>query len=622
MTGSDAGFFSIAGNSIFLFYILYFFVSGISLLYTSNFAEGLFEWLKIGLSLILLLSLTVYYQDSKDFGFNSAKAITCLSFIISIAGLLQFFILANGQVITHQDSYNITLTFAHKNLLAQILSLTIPFSIYCSFRCRNWLKIISTLSVFGSLCLVIICLSRAVWLALIIGTCSTIVLYFIVESGKLGLPLLKRRWRSLLLVIIVPLIALTISVSIYSEYGAVDTFKKQISSISDLHYGSAKDRIQLWGKSAQLIQESPILGSGLGSWEIEILKFGARGMKSEDGVIFYQRPHNDFVWIFCETGILGFGCVVLIFIVLLRYIIRILRVSDKSQTRLFYYLIFFGLCEYVVIACLSFPKERIEHAIFLSFLIAPIIIKRHQLSNARIPKTTFEKNGIILAFVFLLFAISIGFQRMFSEYHVKKALIAREKFDYKKIITEVDKAESLFYTLDPMSTPISWYSGSAHFRLGNVPEAFADFKRSYELHPYHVHCINNLATSHQLLGNQDEALRLYKEAIHLYPRVEDARINLSIIYLDQRKNSMAYQMIRGIQSDTKNSKVHAILNKILPAKVDSMLAAPDGGELEEPLTRIKNNKDWIIDIHFKSVKNNCPFERQIMRDARYLLENS
>ena len=616
---SKTGFFPIVRNRLFLFYILYFFVAGVSLCYTSNFADGLFEWLKIGLSFIFLVSLTLYYQDSEDFSFNSAKAITWLSFIISVAGLIQFFSLANEQVMTHQDSYSVSLTFAHKNLFAQILGLTIPFSVYCSLRSRSWMRIISILSVFSVLCLVVISLSRTVWIAILIGTCSTIILYLFNERKTLGLPLLMKSWTSLLLVIVIPFAAIIISTFIYSKYGTLDTFEKQLSSISNLSHGSAKNRIQLWEKSAQLIVENPLLGSGLGSWEIEILKLGAKGMKSEEGVIFYQRPHNDFIWLLCETGILGAGCFVLIFVVLFSYMLRTLRQSNQGHIKLLCYLMFFGLLEYVVISCLSFPKERMEHAIILSFLMAPIIIERHQLTNSQIYKVRYE-NGMIIVLVFLLFAVAIGFQRMSSEYHVKKALMARERIDYKNTIEEVDKAESIFYTLDPMSTPISWYRGSAHFRLGNIPAAFADFQKSYDLHPYHVHCINNLATSHQLLGNEDEALGLYSEAMRLYPGFEDSRVNLSIINLNRGEYSIAYEIIRGIQSDTQNQKVLAILNKILPARVDSMLNISGNEELVELMTRVGDDMDWIINVHFNSVTNNRSFESQLIIDARYLLK--
>jgi len=614
----NTGIFSIIKNGLFLFYLLYFLIAGISLCYTSNFAEGLFEWLKIGLSFIFLLSLTVYYQSSNDLEFNSSKAITLLALIISIAGLIQFFMLADQQAITHNTAYNISLTFAHKNLFAQIMGLTIPFSIYCSFRYRSWLRIICVLTVFSTLCLIIITLSRTVWLALIIGTCSTLVLYIIIESKTIRLILLKKYWKVILLIVIVPFIAVITSTLIYSKYDTIGTFKKQFSSISNIHHGSVKDRIQLWEKSSRLINKSPLFGSGLGSWEIEILQFGTKGMKSEDGVVFYQRPHNDFIWLLCETGILGFGCFALIFVAFFSYVIRILRSSNENHTKLFYYLLFFGLCEYLVFTCFSFPKERIEHAILVSFLIAPIIIKQHQMAHVPVAKTTKDKSGII--FVFLLLAISVGCHRILSEYHVKKALIARGKFDFQNTIAEVNMAESPFYSVDPMSTPISWYSGSAHFRMGNIPAAFADFKRSYDLHPYHVHCINNLATCYKLMGNHEEAIRLYKKAIHLHPTFEGASVNLSIVYLNQQDISLSYQIIRRIENNNKNPKVYAILDRILPTKIDSILKVVDDRELQEIIEGIRSAKDWTIDIHFKSVKNGCSFEHQLFLDAIYILE--
>ena len=79
--------------------------------------------------------------------------------------------------------------------------------------------------------------------------------------------------------------------------------------------GSTKDRLELWTRTIQLIKEKPLFGHGLSDWKIEMLKYGNKGLVSEDNNTFYQRPHNDFLWIMSETGIIGILLYVAVFII-------------------------------------------------------------------------------------------------------------------------------------------------------------------------------------------------------------------------------------------------------------------------------------------------------------------
>jgi len=92
---------------------------------------------------------------------------------------------------------------------------------------------------------------------------------------------------------------------IYSRFDTLSTFKKQYEKIFNLHYGSAFDRIELWKKTCHIIKEKPVFGGGMASWKINILKQGNKNLRSADLVTFYQRPHNDYLWIASETGIIG-----------------------------------------------------------------------------------------------------------------------------------------------------------------------------------------------------------------------------------------------------------------------------------------------------------------------------
>ena len=91
-----------------------------------------------------------------------------------------------------------------------------------------------------------------------------------------------------------------------------------------------------------------------------------------------------------------------------------------------------------------------------------------------------------------------------------------------------------------MSTPLPWYKGVANFSLGNIEGAFDDFKRAYEIHPNHIHVLNNLGTCYAVLGDYKRAAECYQKVLAISPGFDETLINLCAVYChigDSRKTS-------------------------------------------------------------------------------------
>ena len=86
--------------------------------------------------------------------------------------------------------------------------------------------------------------------------------------------------------------------------------------------------------------------------------------------------------------------------------------------------------------------------------------------------------------------------------------------------------------MENTSTPIKWYSGMAYFNL-KYELALKSFKDSYKINPYHVHVINNYATTLHVLGNTLEAKK-YQEVFKINHGFKDARINMSTILYNEK----------------------------------------------------------------------------------------
>ncbi|MCK5171195.1 MAG: O-antigen ligase family protein, partial [Bacteroidales bacterium] len=360
----------------FLLLIIYTIISGIGLFYTVNLTDGIFAFSKIVLLGILITLLFLNFNDPNLLINKLTKAFTVLGFFIIIIGMYQLIDLSISESINHNNLYKITATFGHKNIFAQILLLCFPFSVYMIFEQRVLWK---SAGIFNTLFIVIlltILMTRSVWIAGILAFIVTSVIgIFTIKPNYLNLKKLG--------LYIIPLIILIFATAIlYSKFDQSSAFRKQISKTYKFNYGSTKDRIILWEKSLELVKEKPLFGHGAGSWKINILKYGNQNLKSEDNLTFYQRPHNDFLWILCEQGIIALICYLSIFLISIYTAIRLLKSNIKKEVKIYVLLMIYALVSYLIFSFFSFPMDRIEFIVFLSYIFASLI----SLSNTLYPQ--------------------------------------------------------------------------------------------------------------------------------------------------------------------------------------------------------------------------------------------
>ena len=80
-----------------------------------------------------------------------------------------------------------------------------------------------------------------------------------------------------------------------------------IISIKKIGNASAwGERSSMYTASFKMIKEKPIFGVGLGNWKTLYPYYSTNNHVTDK----YQfkttiRPHNDFLWVLCETGIFG-----------------------------------------------------------------------------------------------------------------------------------------------------------------------------------------------------------------------------------------------------------------------------------------------------------------------------
>ena len=277
----------------------------------------------------------------------------------------------------------------------------------------------------------------------------------------------------------------------------------------------------------------------------------------------------------------------------------------------------YALVSYLIISFFSFPIDRIEFIVFLSFIFASLI----SLSNSLIinKKSVIQidtKYLTISISVILLLTILLGLNRLTSEIHLKKAYQARAKNEWNTLISEIDKTNKAIYKIDAFSTPLSWYRGLANFNLGNYTEACSDFNNAYKINPFHIHVLNNLATCKGMANEYDSALSLYKQALGIAPNFEDAIYNICGVYQKLNDIDNAISHMKKVNNPKNKARYNKIIFILTKQKLNALIKINQEEKIKTYIQSLSEDNKKIIEIFHESVKNNCSVEQQVLINAR------
>ena len=530
-------------------------------------AEAMFEALRSGLWVLSIWLLALVFQrDSQAFGLICRVSVL-LTLALTGVGLLQYYELA---FLDLPGSRPPQATMVNRNLLTSALCLLAPFALYTSLRRSAVWRTTAVVALAAATALIMLANSRAAWLALAVaGTTTVVVLAWGYGGLKLGRQQ-KQLYRRRLGWTVAAVIATAVFFGSPLPRGDQASVVERMSAATALHQASVGERLGLWERTLPLIRKHPLLGVGPGNWKIEYAAGGLEGLRAEDGQTLFQRPHNDFLWIASESGLIA----LLAYLGLLGYagyacVACLRRGTDKDQI-LTAAVMLFGIIAWAVIAVFSYPKERTVHLLLTSLMLASVW-------SAAAGAWSVEggtRRGALFgaAAVALLLAIAAGIvagERWRSERHTWRALEARRRGDWHSVIREMDRARSWAVKLDPTATPLAWYRGVGYFSTGRVDAALRDFETACAVNPYHLFSLNNRAACYERRGNHDEAQRYYLESLRLSPNSAEALLNLAAVYYNSGRYEDAARTIEQVPDTTTDPRRDTYRTRIERALRDS-----------------------------------------------------
>jgi len=553
--------YHITRHKVFIIMGIYVLVTVISITSAINISEAIFDTMRILLGINLLIIGSIIFTKYENSINIFRNAIVVCSFISCIIGLCQYYEIAFQSI---SGASTITSTLANKNIFTSLLCISFPFTLYGLQSSSKLWKIFNLLTAVLILFIIVISQTRASWVAFTVALILTSVIY-LVWSRKHRIHTVgneKRRLNYKPFLIVLMIIVIIAGAGILSQ----NSYQKTITrakSIFDPQQPSNKIRLTLWDNSITMFSENPLFGVGPGNWKINAAKFGPVGTARLAENRFYQRPHNDYLWILSESGIIALASYLLIILFVFVYAFRAIFTFNDKKKAMLTILLLFALTAYLVDAIFSFPRERIVLLSYSMLIMAAIISLYHRSS----PRKKRTRRGVIVSILSLTLLISItavyvGSEKLYSEIHTNKAMGWRASSRWENVIREIDIAQSRFYTMDPTTTPLSWYRGEANFMLTRYKQAFQDYSDAYRVNPNHMHVLNNLASSYEMQGAHDEAIKLYQKTLMIYPAFDDALINLAAVYYNTGHYQNALLTIERVSQKCDDSRLPLFRQKI------------------------------------------------------------
>ena len=519
-------------------YCAYAFFCCISAAWAINKAEAVFESGRVILGLFVFGYLS-HISGNDRMRANLVKMAVFICLVALIAGFYQ---LARTGSLKKEDVYLVTGISGHKNLFASFLVLNF-FFLWLGFRdfSGRW-KLLAGMIIALSVVMLIILRTRAV----IAGGVSVALCVIIFNVIRNRVKELKIRTvyilsaMSLLLVNIFFMVVLPSVVSKVATRPGADP-----GSYSTLV--PDPERVMLWHKTYQLVDKNMLTGTGAGNWQVQFPDATLTGLyRAEDLNYTFQRPHNDFLWILSETGLIGFNLYLLFIFLLLFHLLK-LHVAGHSDALPGAIVV----SAFLFVSFFDFPKERIEHIIFFNLVLGMLHFRIQSTQPLRGINIKMRPSLARLFFsIAALFITFTGMLRYRGEFHTRKMYDEKSKGNLNGVIRQGNSAQSFAYTLDPTSVPISWYTGNAQAILGNYSQAKNDFLKAYAFNPYNRNVLNDLASSCTLTGDTTSAIQYYLEAARISPRFDEPKLNLAALYIGQNKIFEAEAVLKTLYHDS------------------------------------------------------------------------
>jgi O-antigen ligase len=483
---------------------------GFSIFLIANNSESWMEYFRF----LFFVASFYFWRFHRHLESNALHVFIVLGAVYMISGFWDYMQFKNEKDL-FLGLYDIRARIGHKNLLAVYLNLSLCFTYIVWVKTHSKVIRHFLIGYIGfAVLLVLLVQSRVGLLGLLI-----ISLMIVLANSR---ALKTTRFKITMFV----LIGIFLFIIGISQKKQIVAFGERIFAVTEItnlrthNNQSVQERIDLWSASIRMIKDKHWMGCGLGQWKFFIAQYDIQNTRYKFGHIFFQQPHNDILWVFCEYGVIG-GLGFLAIWFLSFYKVGQNIKQDPSQH---IWLVF--LTTFFVSSCFDFLKERPIFLFLLAFSLS-IIFSKNSINNViKKPKLMI----LILIVMVLFFA-----KRIVLESYLAIITVKRTNQEWCDVNRLSKQALRLGLDFDHTATPMPFYIGESHFNEKKLDSAIPFMIQSLQMNPTHLYSWSILGKIYAIQGRDIDAVIAWHKALDLANNFVEARLNLAQYYLQKNE---------------------------------------------------------------------------------------
>ena len=438
------------------------------------------------------------------------------------------------------------------NLFAGFLLLLIPWCVCgaCMLP-RVWRGLAAAVGTMATI-LIVVLQSRAAWLGF--GAALAVTVATLLRHGQeLAVPRTVRRGliRASLSMLFAALALVGLALT---DTPAGGSLRRLV--VNRPHQAEGPNdggRTLVWKLTTEMIADHPVTGVGAGNFPIRLHEYFGSDRQdvppdfsrlSSDN---WMQPHNDFLWVFAEKGLVGIVPFVAVFLLALLAIRGVLLGSpDPTDTRLATASLA-ALVGHLVFSCLDFPLDRVSHQTVLAVHLAVIVLLER--AARAVSLRPLPLSGWLIAAP-LLAALALGIAYATAALAQERAVMiarrAQHDGDWHTMREAARQGSTPWKTLDPLGVPVAFLEGMAELRLGELAAATACFERALVANPNRLYVLQNLGAAYAQAGRPEDAVVAFALAADRYPSNVEVRHNLASALIDSGRFVEAIAVIEDV----------------------------------------------------------------------------
>lgn len=327
-------------------------------------------------------------------------------------------------------------------------------------------------------------------------------------------------------------------------------------------------RFLMWETSLYMIKDYPVFGTGFGTYRLHYPYYQGillnNPVNKEYDYVVTWMPHQNYLLIAAETGILGLGAFLLVIVVFL--FLSYDMFIKKKIFNLTSIGIFSGI---IALLTSSFFNTfyNIPSTTFLFFLF--LLFQDLNLGKIEIRNKNVITVLIIITGIILFYTIVSDGKTLLSNVYLKEAnKFVKNKY-YSKAIDYYERIISLSpVELTPqMDVGYFYFAAEAYREIGNFNKAKEYYEKDLKINPYCPEVNNMLGAIYGQLGFFDKSIEKLKMAVFVAPHYEAAYSNLATAYMVKGDKENAKKILQKyIQVNGKSERIENMISAIETTK--------------------------------------------------------